>query len=482
MKFMKTLFLSKYLFFASLIVGAALFPSCEEVSGSTDTPLEPVTPYVPDEASALSPVEQKEKMETVALDLMDQMPASDFREIADFAEYINNTYGEDYDWDNVGDWAENCYELAREALGTKTTERETVTWGDYTYKYNFIYTNYKALLLASNFTGHFTARNGKWLYSDANDLQFIFNNKTGKECILKLETSGQVKQVYLGDVDEWEHGDSEWIESGYTYTSNHYYDRTQMTIGVPEKMTVSLTENGTSVVKTTLKIDLSDISGSEFNLSSSNLSVSSLTELNNGYTFDMSQVAYTAAKPFVKYAISKNDVELVSFAAAADLNDIPSCNFSAFSSENFDVDDYDTDDANAKNAYVKFDMMGKLQIQGTISDVRKFADYIEKAEEYDTNESTFKSYVNLANSLMDISLFYDGSAAKQAAVKFEPFIDEFWGGMTYWYAEPVMVFYDGSSYSSFEAFFNEIDFRRAIDAFEALAERYADLVDERIDW
>jgi hypothetical protein len=255
-----------------------------------------------------------------------------------------------------------------------------------------------------------------------------------------------------------------------------------MTIGVPEKMTVSLTENGTSVVKTTLKIDLSGISGSEFNLSSSNLSVSSLTELNNGYTFDMSQVAYTAAKPFVKYAISKNDVELVSFAAAADLNDIPSCNFSAFSSENFDVDDYDTDDANAKNAYVKFDMMGKLQIQGTISDVRKFADYIEKAEEYDTNESTFKSYVNLANSLMDISLFYDGSAAKQAAVKFEPFIDESWGGMTYWYAEPVMVFYDGSSYSSFEAFFNEIDFRRAIDAFEALANRYADLVDERIDW
>jgi hypothetical protein len=83
---------------------------------------------------------------------------------------------------------------------------------------------------------------------------------------------------------------------------------------------------------------------------------------------------------------------------------------------------------------------------------------------------------------MDISLFYDGSAAKQAAVKFEPFIDESWGGMTYWYAEPVMVFYDGSSYSSFEAFFNEIDFRRAIDAFEALAERYADLVDERIDW
>ncbi len=477
---MKTHYLSTSLILASLIVGTGLFYSCEEGLGDNTTPPEPVTPYVPDEESALSPVDQKEKMEAVALALMDQMPASDFREIADMAEYINNTYGEDYDWDNVGDWAENCYELVREALGTKTTEKETETWGDYTYKYNFIYTNYKALLLASNFTGHFTARNGRWLYSDANDLQYIFNNRTGKECILKLETSGQVKRVFIGNVEDWQ--DYEWYNSGYTYTYTEYCDRTQLTIGVPETITVSLIEDGAAVVKTTVKIDLSQLAGDEFDMSSSNMNVSSLTELNNGYTFNVSQAAYTAVKPFVKYEISKDDVSLVTFAASTDINDIPSCNFSAFTSDGFDIDEYDTDDANAKNAFVKLDIMGKLQIQGVISDVRKFVDYMDMSDEEYMNESRFKSYINLANSLMDVNLFYDGSAAKQARVKYEPFTEESWNGNIYWYAEPVMMFYDGSSYSSFDAFFNEVDFKRVVDEFEALANRYADLVDERFDW
>lgn len=472
-KFMKTFVLSKYLIIASLVLGAALLPSCEEVTGGTDTPPESVTPYEPDAASALSPADQKEKIEAVALDLMEQMPASDFRAMVELTEYIDNTYSEDYDWDDVGDWAEHCYELAREALGTKTTERETTSLGEYTFHYNFIYTNYKMLLLASNFTGHFTARNGKWLYSEANDLQFIFNNETGKECIIKLETSGPVKQVYLGEHVEWE--DEEWIESGYTYTFNNFYDRTQMTIGVPEKMIISLSENGASVVKTTLMIDLSGISGNEFNLSSSNLSVSSRTELNNGYTFDVSQVAYNAVSPSIKYEISKHDVALVSFAASADINDIPSCNLSAFTSDYFDLDDYDTDKTNAKHVFVKFDIMDKLQIQGIISDVAKFADYEQMAMDNDQDESTFKSYVNLANSLLDINLFYDGSAAKQAKVKYEPFIEEYWDER-YWYAEPVLNFYDGSSYSTFGAFFNEVDFKRVVDAFEAFAKRYEDLV------
>ena len=71
---------------------------------------------------------------------------------------------------------------------------------------------------------------------------------------------------------------------------------------------------------------------------------------------------------------------------------------------------------------------------------------------------------------------------KQATVKLEPFISESWGGTTYWEAEPVLNFYDGSSYSTFEAFFNDKDFKSVIDTFEELADKYAALVNERIDW
>jgi hypothetical protein len=40
-----------------------------------------------------------------------------------------------------------------------------------------------------------------------------------------------------------------------------------------------------------------------------------------------------------------------------------------------------------------------------------------------------------------------------------------------------MVFYDGSSYSTFSAFFNESDFKAVVDDFKKLLEKYKDLVD-----
>lgn len=123
-----------------------------------------------------------------------------------------------------------------------------------------------------------------------------------------------------------------------------------------------------------------------------------------------------------------------------------------------------------------------MQIQGTLSDVRKFVDYIEDADDNSSNESLYKSYLNQANGLADVNLFYDNTSTKQATVSLEPFIDESWSGSTYWTMEPVLNFYDGSSYSTFEAFFNDDDFKSVIDTFKTLSNRYADLVGEHIDW
>ena len=440
----------------------------------------PVNPEEPSKDKAMSPADQKENIEKVALELMDMMPASDFREIVDLGKFIGDNYGDDYNWDNVENWARDAFDASREALGTKTTETETEKWGSSTYKYNYIYTNYKAIILASNFTSHFTARNGRWVRENAKDLQFTFTGQNGQECVLKLETSGSVKKVYLFNIDDWQ--DYDYSSSGNTYISNDYYDRTQFTIGVPEKIMVTLTQGGSQVIKTTIKIDLNSITNEEFDLSKSSLTLSVLVELNNGYKFDVSKVAYTAnTKASIEFSMSKNGKALVTMGAAADVKDLPSVNVSAFSSKSFNSDDYDFDKVNGKNAFVKLDILGKMQIQGTLSDVRKYADYLDEAEHNDEDERNFKSYINQANGLTDINLFYDGKSIKQAAVKLEPFAEESWGGRTFWEAEPVIYFFDGSSYSTFEAFFNEKDFKKTIDTFKKLANKYADLVDERID-
>ena len=446
--------------------------SCGGDDDSVDSPIvnpDPIKPEEPSKNEAMTPLEQKEYLDLIARGFMDKTPASDFNEISKLCNHISNTYTDNYNWDEVGDWGREIFESLKESLGTTDKEQEKDSWGEY----NYIYTNYKALVMASNFKGQFKAIGNKWELSKADDLQFIFSDQHGKECVLKLETSGNVKKVFIGNIDEWVDYNSDY-KNDY-YISNDYYDRTQLTVGVPENIVVTLTQGGSQVVKVTVKLNIGDLSNDKFDLSKNQLTASTLVELNNGYKFNVSQVAYNGNnKTSVSFDMSKNGESLASVAFSSDISGIPSCNIDAMVSGNIDEEDFNN--SNMKNVYVKLDIMGKLQIQGTLSDVRKFTDYINEADDNDDDEKTFKSYVNQANSLANFNLFYDGKSTKQATVTLEAFEEESWNGMKYWYMEPMLNFYDGSSYSTFDAFFNDKDFKSVIDAFEKLADNYASLI------
>ena len=446
--------------------------SCGGDDDSVDSPIvnpDPIKPEEPSKNEAMTPLEQKEYLDVIARGFMDKTPASDFNEISKLCNHISNTYTDSYDWDEVGDWGSEIFESLKESLGTTDKEQEKDSWGEY----NYIYTNYKALVMASNFKGQFKAIGNKWELSKADDLQFIFSDQHGKECVLKLVTSGNVKKVFIGNIDEWVDYKSNSTDD--YYISNDYYDRTQLTVGVPENIVVTLTQGGSQVVKVTVKLNIGDLSNDKFDLSKNQLTASTLVELNNGYKFNVSQVAYNGNnKTSVSFDMSKNGESLASVAFSSDISGIPSCNIDAMVSGNIDEEDFNN--SNMKNVYVKLDIMGKLQIQGTLSDVRKFTDYINEADDNDDDEKTFKSYVNQANSLANFNLFYDGKSTKQATVTLEAFEEESWNGIKYWYMEPMLNFYDGSSYSTFDAFFNDKDFKSVIDAFEKLADNYASLI------
>ena len=444
-----------------------LVSSCSEDSKVN----EEVKPEIPTQSEALTPTEQKRRMEDIANQFMAEVPSSDFRAIADLFNDLNQEY-EDYDWDEAEDWMEECLDDCKEFLG----ESKETSGSSYDI-YNYFYTDYKALYIASNFAGHFTAQNGEWEYTKAKDLQFIMPKH---DCVVKLETSGEVKKVYLGNIEEWT--DYSYDYDYYTgkYVSNEYYDRMQTTIGVPEKITLTLTQGGSNVVRCVVTTDLSGIKDEIFDISKAGLSMTGLIELNNGYKVNLSKGDYQGNKSFSStLAVSKNGKNLLSMGVAADVTGLPSYNLDAFVSEELDDDELEDkfEDANVSKAFVKLDVLGKLQVQGTITDVRGFVRKMEKAEDNDTKESAFKSYVSQANELIDINLFYDGTSTTQAYVKLEPFREERWGE-TWWEAEPVIYFYDGSSYSSLETFFNEYDFDNVIDAFEELIEDYEDMIEE----
>ena len=166
---------------------------------------------------------------------------------------------------------------------------------------------------------------------------------------------------------------------------------------------------------------------------------------------------------------------LVTLAAASDLKDLPATNVSDFSKEDFSDDDFEN--ANATNAYAKVDIMGKAQVQATLKDVRKFVDLLDEAGEYEENETKFKSCVAQANELLEGSLFYDGTNTQQAKVRLESIPDNY-GGNQYWEMEPVLEFLDGSTYSTFEAFFNDKDFKTVIDQFDDLVDAYTKLIEK----
>lgn len=477
---MKSLNLPKYF----SVILACLFFSCgdDPVTPTPPSTSDPSSPDSPNTEEVLSPAEQKEYLETVALEFIKEFSASDFDKLSNICEDIDELYGEDYDWDMVDDWAEKAFDSSREALGSPTTntEKYTYSYGTniYTNIYNYITTNYKSIILASNFTGHFTANNGGWTRKNSDHLQFDFTDKQGKSYALKLETSGNVKRVHMLDIEDW---DTYYQSEGYNYTYNNYIDYTSYTIGLPETIKITLSEGSNQIISNIIKFDLSGITNEEFDISRNSLSFSTIIEIDNGYRVDISRVAYSANKnASASVVISKGEKKLVTIGAAADVNDIPSVNLGAFS--DFDIDDYETDKTNAKNAFVKLDIIGKIQLQGKLSDARKFADYLEEADDNDNSESNFKSYINQANSLADINLFYNGNSVKQADVKFEAFVDYSWNGVEYWTAEPVLYFFDGSSYSTFEAFFREKDFENTIDTFEELIHDFAELFDEDFEW
>ena len=448
-----------------------------------NNPNDTVTPPPPPPSGdqVKTPEEQKQYLETVALDFMNKIPSSDFKSLGELGKYIYDIYIYYYNWDNVGQWGRDVFNAAREALGTTSFESKTYDSGYYTYTYNYLYTNYKALLMASNFTGHFVAQYGQWSYQKANDLQFIFTDQQNKQLILKVETSGETAKVHAFDVNDWTGSFDD--NYGYTRITHEYYDRTACTLAVPEKVVVTLLQGQTKLIQTTVKINMSGLTDQDFDLSKGNFTVSATTELNNGYKFDVSQVAYTGnSKASLSWVMSKNNTKLITMGVSGDISGIPSVNVSEFSSETFDIDDYNTDDANAKNVVMSLDVLGKVQMKGTVADIRSYVDYLIKADEHDDSEGTFKSYINQANALTDINVYYDGKSTKHASIRLEPFREEGWY-QTYWTAEPVLVFYsDGSSYSTFEAFFNQSEFKRTINTFKTLANAYANIIGQQIDW
>ena len=398
---------------------------------------------------AMSPTKQKMYLEETGVELLNLIKTADFRSYVDLFDYVEDTYY-DYETDEVEEWYEGCLEDITKTLGNYSEESY---WGDIYY-----YTNYSRLYAASNFTGHFTAKNGYWDYSKADDLQFIFNDQNGKKCVIKLTTSGSSKKVYVGDEEDW---DDYYYDSS---TGNYieYIDNYENYINIPEKITVTLSQNGSNIISLTLATDLSLADDEDFDFEKDKYAVTANVKIKD-YEWNLTKASYKAQENAeISMNIKKGSNTLVSMSAYID--------------GKIDMDEEEV--TSAKNAKLNFSIMNNnVAVKGNCLDVIKFNNKLERAEEYYDHETMYKSYINEANEMLDLYVYYKGTDTKQAYVSLEPFYDDdyYYGGE--WECEPVIRFADGTSYSTFEAFFDEDDFRDFISTFEDLIEDFEDLVE-----
>ena len=429
-------------------------------------------------STAMSQQQQKEFLDATGRELLTMVPASDFQNIS----YLKKEL-ERQDWRNVKNWANEIFNRTVQVLGeTKNTETSGYDYypsTSYYYIYNYINRDLRSAYEIANDKGHFELRNGAWVLVDPNtsDLQFTFT-MNGATCVCKAETSGAIKRVHAYDTEKykWVYNNNTYdpIKNAYTTVYDIYLDKEQHIIGIPENVTVTMTQDGNPVVKAILKTDLSGITNEEFDISTGNLDVVSTVVVNN-YTINVSKVSYIHnAKASVSAEVMKGNTKLLTVAVASDLTGIPACNVSAFVN-NHHFDGHIFDGSNAKNGVVKVDILGKVQVQGTVSDARGIVDKFNAAKENKYDETLFKANLADANRYADLGLYYNNYNVKQANVYLEAFKHTSWNGSAYWQADLVIKFGDESSYSICTNFFSERNFNDIINLLKSLGDDYVRL-------
>ena len=69
--------------------------------------VEKPTPEKPSEPVAMDPLQQKQYIETVGIELVNNVKAADFKSVVDLVNYIDSAY-DDYDDDDVEEWLAGC--------------------------------------------------------------------------------------------------------------------------------------------------------------------------------------------------------------------------------------------------------------------------------------------------------------------------------------------------------------------------------------
>lgn len=428
----------------------------------------------------LTLAKQQSLIERSIIDLTDMIPASDFEELAGFVhEVVGIAMGMDMSGVYLMDSLYSSMKMVGDTVLVDTLTDVSYMDQDYDRVISKDFVAFsKASLMLSNFTGHYTATDTMtWAYTKANDLQFIFKDSLGNDCVLKLSRKGKETKILSPNKNTYLGGSSYRRD---VKDDTVYYTRVLVSssyeVNIPESVTVSLSRNKKDVVSATVKTKLGNLSDGYFNIGTSNIGLETTLSTNNGYKLSLSG-DYKANKAVsTGFSLKKSDKNVLSLNLSADPEGIPSYVIGG----DFDFDDLEDsiksckDVINAKDLYLSGSVMNELKFVGSISDITKFMELSDSISKVVKSEIKTKAIGDEMNKDLNVYITFNGSDKKQAKLVFEPTCDVYFNGSYWeemWSLVPVIALADGTK-TSVREFFDAEQYQLAAVAIKRMVGQY----------
>ena len=266
-----------------------------------------------------------------------------------------------------------------------------------------------------------------------------------------------------------------------------------MTLGVPENINISITENGTPLATVKAKFSV-NVAQDEFQFSTDAFAAE-FTATVNGYELKVSKTGYDgpASKAQAMATLSGNGKTLLTWVASADLRlktDTVTGEFingGGYYESHYSYTSKEVVVEKFENFKVAMDILGEVQVVGTCSDVNKINEEIEAVydalRDYDSetgnsktpDEATAQKHLDKVNDLLDFGVYYDKGSNKQADIDFEYHLEiheDEWYTWASYNLYPVIVFTNGNK-NKIEDFFTENAFSKLIESVDEFIDSYA---------
>lgn len=417
--------------FALMAIGAMFALPIVGCSDDKDEPGEdPVNPDNPDVPTV---VDDKEFLENTANEFMRLFNAADQQPIVDLANEFADMYG-DYEMPEEFDvWATTPTDMLNKMSKTLASKKFGALMASYTEYYTWDFTNYAGVYEPGS--------NYIWVkVEDSDDVVFRYKNRTGETCTISAKASADV-----------------WTTTNEVEGDIH-------TLNMPKQLNVTITKGTKEMLNATLKSNFVENESLELSLASTfcNIAVDAALQATNTTMTHSSTL--------------KVDGETV-LTGSATVTGRSFCNkdFIRRQIENGTEDvllDYvDKGDATT-------DMLGKLQIKGTVTELRRCIDALDVDVESDNNRTVPTEVYNAVTTLNNnfvATAYYNGTSEERATLTWKG-VTEGEDGWSYywWWIEPALLFPDGTTYEFWE-YFEDGSFDYVADTFENLLNAYSSL-------